>query len=68
MCNCIQNVEEDIKNREGAAFVSFEHLGNQRSEVSFLPYTAQGAIYKHRRYTSVSWRYCPFCGQPTNLL
>lgn len=63
MCHCIVEIEERIKNRESAAFASFEHHGAQRSEVCFKPYTEGGSIYRHFRYTSVPWKYCPFCGE-----
>jgi len=62
-CNCIKKIEEDTRVRYGAAGASFEHLGSQRSEVAYRPYTEGGRVSKHNRYTSIDWAYCPFCGK-----
>lgn len=62
MYDCIKQIEEKTVTRTGAAFARFDHFGSQSSEVSFKPYTEGGDIYKHNRYTSVPWKFCPFCG------
>ncbi|KKM99448.1 hypothetical protein LCGC14_1147850 [marine sediment metagenome] len=63
MCDCINRIEKAIKNSEGAALAKFEHFGSQKSEVSYKPYTQAGNVFKHWRYTSVPWNFCPFCGE-----
>ncbi|MBA7576604.1 hypothetical protein ES708_18445 [subsurface metagenome] len=67
MCDCIAKIEEKIKNRELAACASFDHSGSQSSQVAFKPYTEKGDISKHFRYTSVPWKYCPFCGEAVGV-
>ena len=63
MCDCIKKAEEMVAANKGAAFAEFEHWGARTSEVSFKLYTKSGDIYKHYRYTSVPWKFCPFCGE-----
>lgn len=63
MCNCIAEIEEKIKNREGAAFAFLDNLnGHQKSEVRFKRYTKNGDVSRYFKFTSVPWKFCPFCG------
>ncbi|MBA7685505.1 hypothetical protein ES703_93930 [subsurface metagenome] len=60
-CNCIPEIEEEIKMANHAAEATLGSLSNQNSEVSYRPITAQGRPSKHKRYTRVAWIFCPFC-------
>ncbi len=62
MCNCIEQLSNKLKREKHAARVGFEHFGAYSSEVEYQPYRLDGQPYKHNRYMSVLWKFCPFCG------
>lgn len=66
MCNCIQRIEEDVKNNHNAHMAFMEHSG-KASEVAYTPYTAKGNVSAHRRYLHIPWKYCPFCGKKIKI-
>lgn len=63
MCNCIKEIEQKVKTEKHAARVYFEHSRSQSSSLSVTLYRRDGAEYKHNRYESVVWNFCPFCGE-----
>ena len=66
MCNCIAGIEDKIKSERGTNLVFMMRPG--RSEIGITPITRVGEYAKHRRYTSVNWKYCPFCGELKGIL
>lgn len=62
ICSCIRDIEEEVRRGFDADSAFLEHSGTQSSQVSYRRLTRAGVPAKHLRYTSVKWRYCPFCG------
>lgn len=63
MCDCIERLSKKLQREQHTASVRFEHFGAYSSEVAYQPYKNNGQPSKHRRYTSILWRFCPFCGK-----
>ncbi len=63
MCNCIEKIKEKINREKYAVYATVGSFDTQSSEVSYKPIRLDGVTSKHRRYTDVKWKYCPFCGQ-----
>jgi len=65
VCNCIRLIEDNTKKEHNADLAHFEHFGHQSSEVGYASYKkGNNHIFSKRYYTSVPWKFCPFCGEP----
>lgn len=62
MCECIDEIKKRLAIEKGTDVVGFEHSGSQRSELYYKPFTRDGKLSKRFYYTSVRWKFCPFCG------
>ena len=63
MCDCIAIIKKETEQSEYAVNATVGSFDSQRSTVSYRPITLAGVPSKHNRYTSVPWKYCPWCGQ-----
>lgn len=63
MCDCIQAIEKKVLDENNADSSWFENFGQQYSEVGYRPLRKDGKPSKVNRSTSVSWKFCPFCGE-----
>ncbi len=65
MCNCIQLVEDKVREEKGTDLVGMLHRG--WSEVAYTPLTRAGFLSRRSRYVRVNWEFCPFCGEKLNV-
>jgi len=63
MCNCIKEIEERINLEKNAIYATVGSFSHQSSEISYRPIRLDGEPSRHNRYTSVKWKYCPFCSE-----
>ena len=62
-CDCIIKIEKRIAQEHNADLAQIEHFGSQCSEVSYRHLKEGSIVYKRAKYTSVDWKFCPFCGK-----
>jgi len=63
MCNCIATIIKKTEQRKHAIQATVGSFNTQKSGVSYRPITRAGVPSKHNGYSSVPWKYCPWCGQ-----
>lgn len=69
MCECIQKIEQDMKDKYSAISVSMDakHSGSStflvRIEEPTNKHTAFPSNQITRKLISRKWAYCPFCGE-----
>lgn len=62
MCDCIKKIVQKTNREKDAIYATVGSHNTQSSGISYRPIRLDGEPSKHNRYTSVNWKYCPWCG------
>jgi len=61
MCECFEEIGEEMKKRTGAVDVKI--MGKGSTSVDLRGYTQKGELSKVWKHESVRWNFCPICGE-----